>query len=144
MIRLESPARISDALRLYEWDLVPTSMRKFVGGPRAVMMHVASGLSWCAYSRDLWNTPIAAGGLIPDRAGAFETWFVAGPEARAHLLALVRAAQLTWARLAQDGPIEIRARIAPEWRPGARLAALLGMEKRGRELGMDLWERRHG
>jgi hypothetical protein len=138
VITLRSPAPLAAVLALYADDPIASSLAKFAPNPRALAVaHVAGGLSWLAEGPQ--GRPVAAGGLIPHR-GVHEAWLVCGRGCSAHMLAIVRQAQLTWRALAQDGPIVIRAHIGAEWPPGQRLARLLGMTKRGRELGMDVWE----
>ena len=145
MIVLLSPAPLSQVFALFAADPIAGSLAKFGANPRAqIVAHVAACPSWVAtwHPDNPWrrSEPVAAAGLIPD-GDAFEAWFVCSPRAKPALRDILRATQLTWRELAQDGPIKIRARVGPDWRPGQRIARLLGMTRQGRELGMDVWER---
>lgn len=136
---LVSPAPLAAVFALYAEDPVPPGLQKFAANPRALIIaHVAAGRSWLL--TDAKGRPVAAGGLVPS-GGALEAWFVAGHRAPKAILPIVRAAQLTFARIADAAPVKIRARIARGWRLGQRLARLLRMTPTGaEELGMEIWE----
>jgi hypothetical protein len=140
MIRIASPAPLADLLALFEEDPIAASLPKFAPNRRAIAIaHVAAGRSWLAFDEGL--RPLCAAGLVPAGRGALEAWFVASPRAGPRLLAFLRRAQLTFRAIAQDGPVAIRATVAPGWRPGQRVARALGMSNVGLSAGMERWER---
>jgi hypothetical protein len=69
-----------------------------------------------------------------------ELAFACRPALKDHLLSFVRAAELTRARLALNGPVRVRALVRTVHRPGARLAALVGMTRTGTAGAFDVWE----
>lgn len=73
-----------------------------------------------------------------------EMWFVCAPAIVPHLVAWVKLARLTLARLAQDGRLRIRAHVAAGHRPGQRLCRLLGFAPAGRDGSFEQWEWRGG
>jgi hypothetical protein len=82
------------------------------------------------------GAPIAAGMLYPmdpERPGErlVELAFVCRPEISRHMLAFIRSAHLTRRRLANDGPIRVRAHVRTGHLPGSRMAAMLGMRPAG-------------
>jgi hypothetical protein len=70
----------------------------------------------------------------------FEMWLQITPPAVPHLPALRRLTRLTLARVAESGPVRVRALVAVGHRPGARLAAIVGMRLVGSEDGFECWE----
>ena len=140
MIRLITPCPVASALRLIEDDPVPPGLVKFAANPRAlVIAHIAAGWSWLAETPH--GRAVACAGMVPAEDGALEAWLVCGQPSRKRLLGVIRAAQLTWKEIGQDGPVKIRARVAHGWRPGRRIARLLGMVHARDELGAEVWER---
>jgi hypothetical protein len=87
---------------------------------------------------------LACAGFVPvgetlDGAPVYEAWFTCRPTLARHMLAFVRLAQLTLRELPHDAIVE--AYVAPGWRPGERLAHLLGFKSAGGS-APDLWEKR--
>jgi hypothetical protein len=70
----------------------------------------------------------------------FELAFVCRPAMAGHLIAFVHLSHLTRARLANDGPVRVRAHVRRGHRPGARLALLCGMTLAGSCGAFDRWE----
>lgn len=139
-LRLVSPAPIGDVAAMMRETGVPLSARKFAGDPLTVaMLHLKSGRSHAAL--DEAGQAVAAGGYIETAPGVFEGWFLCRPHAAARILTIVRLAQLTLPALGQDGAVKICARVAPGWRPGQRIAAMLGMTMAGVGMGFEIWER---
>mgnify|MGYP000921766891 FL=1 len=79
-------------------------------------------------------------GFLPDPArNAVELWMICRPGVAPFLPGLVRLARLTIARLTDAGTI-VTATVREGHRPGARLAALLGMRKVAAAAGFETWE----
>jgi hypothetical protein len=101
--------------------------------------------SW-GFARERDKATLACAGFVPlgvdgDGRPHYEAWFACWPQLAPHMRSFLRLAQLTLAELPQDAIVE--ARVAPGWRPGEKLASLLGF-RRGSRLGQsDLWEWRH-
>jgi hypothetical protein len=69
-----------------------------------------------------------------------ELAFACRPALKFHLLAFIRAAELTRSRLASNGPVRVRAMVRTGHRPGARLAALCDMVRLGTVGAFEQWE----
>lgn len=70
----------------------------------------------------------------------FELWLQIDRRALPHLPALRRLARLMLARVAESGPVRIRALVREGHRPGARMCRLLGMAFVGVFDGFEAWE----
>jgi hypothetical protein len=70
----------------------------------------------------------------------FELWLLIDARALPHLPALRRLARLMLARVAESGPVRIRALVREGHRPGARMCRLLGMALVGVADGHECWE----
>lgn len=70
----------------------------------------------------------------------FELWLLIDRRALPHLPALRRLARLMLARVAESGPVRIRALVREGHRPGARMCRLLGMAFVGIADGQECWE----
>lgn len=139
-LRLVSPAPLADVADLTRMSGTPASLRKFAGGVVNVATRLVNGgPSYVAY--DEGGQAIAAGGYIDLGGGLREGWFACVPHASARILSIVRLAQLTIPPLRQDGAIKVTGRVAPGWRPGQRIARLLGMSKGPIDMGYEIWER---
>ncbi|MCO5091987.1 hypothetical protein [Bosea sp. (in: a-proteobacteria)] len=69
-----------------------------------------------------------------------ELWLLIEPPAVPHLPALRRLARLMLARIAQSGPVRIRALVREGHAPGARMCRLIGMSFVGAADGCECWE----
>ena len=69
-----------------------------------------------------------------------ELWLLIDRPALPHLPALRRFARLMLARVAESGPVRIRALVREGHEPGARMCRLLGMSFVGSETGFDCFE----
>jgi hypothetical protein len=112
-------------------------------------LHVKCAIVQAARSESIaWydgGRPIAAAMLYPlepERPGErlVELAFVCLPELRRHMLAFVRLAHLTRDRLANDGPVRVRAHVRTGHRPGSRMATMLGMRLVGTFGGFERYE----
>ena len=67
--------------------------------------------------------------LLPLREGErlFELWLLIEPPAVPHLPSLRRLARLMLSRVAESGPVRIRALVREGHAPGARMCRLVGM-----------------
>ena len=70
----------------------------------------------------------------------FELWLQIDARALPHLPSLRRLARLMLARVAESGPVRIRALVREGHRPGARMCRLLGMAFVGTSDGHECWE----
>lgn len=70
----------------------------------------------------------------------FELWLQIDARALPHLPSLRRLARLMLARVAESGPVRIRALVREGHRPGARMCRLLGMAFVGVFDGFEAWE----
>lgn len=80
--------------------------------------------------------------LSPLREGErlFELWLLIEPPAVPHLPALRRLARLMLARIAESGPVRIRALVRNGHAPGSRMCRLIGMAFVGVSDGFECWE----
>jgi hypothetical protein len=137
-LRATSPAPLADVLDLYAAS-VP---QKPLNVKAAILQHARS------YSEvyiDGDGRAVAAAMYYPrpaERHGEplVELVFVCRPELSRHLLAFVHSFHLTRARLAEDGPIRVRAFVHSGHLPGRRLAALCGMQLIETAGGFERWE----
>ncbi len=108
------------------------------GAAKVQLLHPRSK-SWLFSDSVRFGQYLACAGLIPVSPHGcrprFEAWFTCWPDAAPHMLSFVRWAQLTLRETAHDATVQ--ARVRPGWRPGEKLAALIGFKKSG-EAG--LWE----
>ncbi|MFZ1963446.1 MAG: hypothetical protein WAU78_08250 [Roseiarcus sp.] len=81
---------------------------------------------------------VACGGVYP-HGGWLEAWLACRPEAAAHIVGVVKTLRLTVLAIAETEHIEIRARVAAGWAPGARLARLLGFRHKETIGGVETW-----
>lgn len=70
----------------------------------------------------------------------FEMWLLIDRRALPHFPALRRLARLMLARIAESGPVRIRALVRSGHRPGGRMCRLVGMSFVGASDGFDCWE----
>jgi len=70
----------------------------------------------------------------------FELWLQIDARALPHLPSLRRLARLMLARVAESGPVRIRALVRGGHSPGARMCRLLGMTFAGLSDGLESWE----
>lgn len=70
----------------------------------------------------------------------FELWLQIDRRALPHLPSLRRLARLMLARVAESGPVRIRALVREGHAPGARMCRLLGMAFVGVFDGFEAWE----
>lgn len=70
----------------------------------------------------------------------FELWLLIDRRALPHLPALRRLARLMLSRVAESGPVRIRALVREGWRPGARMCRLVGMGFVGVSDGCEAYE----
>lgn len=139
-LRLVSPAPLADVASMTLQTGVPASVGKYAGDPLAVAaVLIKRGPSFAAL--DEGGAAIAAGGYVPLAPDHFEGWFLCRPHASVRIASIVRLAQLTLPPLAQDGAVKVTGRVAPGWRPGQRIAALLGMARGADDMGYEIWER---
>jgi hypothetical protein len=120
------------------------AQRKLFGPDGFAKMQILSpgALSWgfwrgehCVACAGLMSAPSRSGLAQPLEGLHFEAWFTCLPGVARDLKSFLRLAQLTLDELPQDAIVE--ARVQPGWKPGEKLARLLGFERRGE----DLWER---
>lgn len=118
------------------------AMRASAGLPEKVgtfdwaASHASKTRCWSAWSA---GRCIACGGFF-DHGGRFEAWFACRPEAAREIVGVLRAAHWTLRAVSDDGRVEIFARVAPGWRPGARIARAIGMRPAGLRDGWEIWE----
>lgn len=136
-LRATSPAPLPDVLDLFAASVVMKPL------------HVKCAIVQAARSESIaWyegGRPIAAAMLYPldlETPGErlLELAFVCRPELARHMLAFLREAHLTRDRLANDGPVRVRAHVRTGHRPGARMAAILGMRPVGIFGGFERFE----
>lgn len=143
MIVLARPAPLEALARMRG------SAQKSLGpaeGPFAyAAAHAAKTRSWGAWivpaAEDWQPEPrcVACGGLFAHDDGRLEAWFACLPEAAGEIGAILRAARLTLAAIADAEGVEIFARVRVGWRPGARIARVLSMRRTGEEAGYEIW-----
>lgn len=139
-LRLVTPAPLAGVASMTFHTGVPASVAKFAGDPMTVAaILLKRGPSYAAI--DEGGDAIAAGGYVPLSPDLFEGWFLCRQHAGVRILSIVRLAQLTLPPLAQDGQVTVAARVAIGWRPGRRIAALLGMTQQRLGMGYEIWER---
>jgi hypothetical protein len=132
-----APADIGEAMALY-LDLVP---QKPVNVRTAMLQLVRSRRDGFYAGGEL----IAVASyypLPPETAGErlFELAFVCRPALARHLVSFMHLAHLTPRRLANDGPVRVRAHVRRGHLPGARLARLCRMTFTGVVGGFERWE----
>lgn len=103
-------------------------------------VQVRLGPSWALRTAD--GQAVACGGYLahptpgPDGGRLCEGWFMAAPEARRHMLAVVRAIRLT-----PIPPAYCRAIVFVSTPEGRRIAGLAGFRHIGtRSDGMEVWQ----
>lgn len=138
-LRATSPAPMADVLDLYAAAL---PVMKPIDVKAAILQHARSASE---IYRDAGGRAIAAAMYYPLPAEApgerlVELAFVCRPELAGHLISFVHTFHLTRARLANDGPVRVRAHVRTGHLPGRRLAALCGMRQTGTAAGFERWE----
>jgi hypothetical protein len=138
-LRATSPAPMVDVLDLY----AATVPQKPINVKAAILQHARSESE--IYFAGDETAPIAAAMYYPLPAEIpgerlVELAFVCRPQLARHLLSFVRLTQLTRARLANDGPVRVRAHVRSGHLPGRRLAVLCGLRLVGTFDGFERWE----
>lgn len=135
------PAPFLDLAAMLAADGMPKSWRmRGLDAGAVARANKAGGRSWGYRTKE--GTCIACAGLCETTIGGrsvLEAWFACRPEAAAHLIAFVRAAQLTLEIAGDDRPIV--GFVAQGHRPGQRLARLAGFHLVESSGGFEMWER---
>lgn len=137
---LVRPAPLLAAAAMLDPASIPLKFRFHGATPLSIVQaYVAHGRSWGLVDPE--GGAIACGGLYPmpmpaaDGAARFEAWFLCQGASAPRLIEIIRWAQLTFKAVAQDGPVEILARVAEGHAPGERLARAIGFRPGGVEAG---------
>lgn len=136
-LRVTSPAMLHEVMDLY----AACTPMKPINVKVVILQHARSESD--AYF--IGDRLIAAAMYYPlpaERPGErlLELAFVCLPELAQHLVAFIHSSQSTRARLAETGPVRVRAHVRSDHRPGRRLAALCGMRMVGTFGAFDRWE----
>jgi hypothetical protein len=136
MIGVRIPAGLEDVVALNPSVIMPSAYW------RALLVQLRAGASACFL--DELERPLLVVGLFPVGRGAEALWLAAAPEAAKRMVGLTRALRLTLARACQGRSIVLFGYVAPGHRSPARLLALLGFRRDGRDHGFDRWVREYG
>lgn len=115
---------------------VPAKFRATCTPAELARRQIAGGRSWQFVDVD--GAVVACAG-VHARGDLREAWFACHPQARGHVLEIIRWAQLTFAVVAQSDGVDITARVAVGHAPGQRLARLAGFVLVGVEAGFETW-----
>lgn len=139
-LRATSPAMLHEVLDLYAASIP----MKPINVKAAILQHARSDSEiYFATGDDVHAIAAAMYYPLPaETAGErlFELAFVCRPALAGHLISFLHLSHLTRARLANDGPVRVRAHVRRGHRPGARLALLCGMTPAGSYGAFDRFE----
>ena len=133
MIGVRSPAGLEDVAALTPGVIMPAAYW------RALLAQLRAGAAAAFVAED--GRPLLVVGLFPVGRGTEALWLAASPEAAKRMVPLTRALRLTLARACEGRQVAIFGYVAPGHAPPARLLALLGFERDGRDHGFDRWVR---
>jgi hypothetical protein len=138
------------ALAIVQPAPLDTAMRLAFRSGRAPRRHVQAMLMQVARSEtmafvDRHGEAVMVVGLwqwppLNEGERFFELWLLIDHAALPHLPTLRRLARLMLARVAESGPVRIRALVAEGHRPGSRMCALVGMRHAGTSDGFEAWD----
>lgn len=137
MLRFETPAPIFEAMPIIAYG---TRMGRFMR--RVVLMQLFNSETVLFRTSDGEALAVLGFYPLPDEGSreVAEVWFACRPDLAEHMIAFIRAARLTCARMAEHGNVVLRAFVREGHAPGARIATLARFERVGFRDGWELWE----
>lgn len=132
-VTIENPAPLAAIMDLASTSgSLPSTLRT------ALFLQWKAGRTWAA--RDSSGTVIATLMVVPTIDGVAEIAFQAAPAAAAHMLQLIRFAQLAFGEACESAPARLAARVRTESLQSNRLAALAGLQAFSAEGPWTLYE----
>ena len=140
-IAWRSPASLADVVALAPGVMMPSAYW------RALITQIAAGASLVAL--DEAGAPLLVVGLLPAGHGCEVLWLAAAPAAGRRMVGLMRVLRLTLGLVTlglacESRSVTVYGYVAPGHAPTARMLALLGFVRAGRDHGFDRWERQFG